>query len=83
MENPNIKIELSGHTDGLGSQKTKQVLSYRRVEKVKDFLVGFGIDQKRIETVGYGGAKPIAPNNNEENRAKNRRVEIKVLDIGS
>lgn len=83
MENPNLKIELAGHTDGLGSQNTKQTLSYRRVEKIKEFLVGFGIDRKRIETVGYGGSRPIAPNDSEENRAKNRRVEIKVLDIGT
>jgi outer membrane protein OmpA-like peptidoglycan-associated protein len=59
------------------------VLSYRRVEKIKEYLVQYGIDKKRIETVGYGGAKPIAPNDTEENRAKNRRVEIKVLDMGS
>ena len=82
IENPKLKIELAGHTDGLGSQKTKQTLSYRRVEKIKDYLIEFGIDRKRIETVGYGGSKPIAPNDNEENRAKNRRVEIKVLDVG-
>ncbi len=83
LENPKLKIELAGHTDGLGSQNTKQSLSYRRVEKIKEFLVEFGIDRKRIETVGYGGSRPIAPNDSEENRAKNRRVEIKVLDIGA
>lgn len=82
-ENPNLKIELSGHTDGLGSARAKQVLSFQRVERIKDYLIEFGIDKKRIETVGYGGAKPIAPNNNEENRAKNRRVEIKVLAVGA
>lgn len=82
MENPEMKIELAGHTDGLGSQKSKRNLSLRRVEKIKDYLVSFGIDGKRIETVGYGGSQPIAPNNNEENRAKNRRVEIRVIDDG-
>ncbi len=81
-ENPNLKIELAGHTDGLGSAKAKQVLSFQRVERIKDYLIEFGIDRKRIETVGYGGAKPIAPNNTEESRAKNRRVEIKVLAVG-
>ena len=83
LENPNLKIELSGHTDGLGSQKAKQNLSFRRVERIKDYLTEFGIERKRIETIGYGGSRPIAPNDNEENRAKNRRVEIRVLDIGS
>ena len=82
LENPNLKIELAGHTDGLGSQKTKQALSFNRVEKIKTFLTEFGIDRKRIEIVGYGGSRPIAPNDSEENRAKNRRVEIRVLDIG-
>lgn len=83
LENPDMKIELAGHTDALGSPKAKQTLSYRRVERIKDYLIGFGIDRKRIEIVGYGGSRPIAPNDNEENRSKNRRVEIKVLDVGS
>lgn len=83
LENPEMKIELGGHTDGLGSSNAKETLSYQRVEKIKEFLVGFGIDRKRVETVGYGGSKPIAPNDTEENRAKNRRVEIKVLDVGA
>ena len=83
LENPNLKIELAGHTDGLGSQKAKENLSYRRVEQIKNYLTDFGIDRRRVEIVGYGGSKPIAPNDNEENRAKNRRVEIRVLDVGS
>jgi len=83
LENPRLKIELAGHTDAMGSQKAKQSLSHRRVEKIKRYLVEFGIDRRRIETVGYGGSRPIAPNNNEENKAKNRRVEVKVLDVGS
>jgi outer membrane protein OmpA-like peptidoglycan-associated protein len=83
LENPEMKIELAGHTDALGSQKAKQVLSYRRVERIKEYLMEFGIDRKRVEIVGYGGSKPIAPNDSEENRAKNRRVEIKVLDVGT
>ena len=83
LENPRLKIELAGHTDALGSQKAKQTLSHRRVEKIKSYLMEFGIDRNRIETVGYGSSRPIAPNNNEENRAKNRRVEIKVLDVGT
>ncbi len=82
-ENPEMKIQLAGHTDAYGPSKSKEVLSYRRVEKIKEYLVQYGIDKKRIETVGYGGAKPIAPNDTEENRSKNRRVEIKVLDVGS
>ncbi len=45
--------------------------------------MGFGVDKKRIQTIGYGSARPIAPNDTEENRAKNRRVEVKILDIGT
>lgn len=82
-ENPEMKIELSGHTDAIGSPKAKESLSYKRVEKIREYLEGSGIDKKRIEIVGYGGSRPVAPNDNEENRAKNRRVEIKVLDVGS
>ena len=83
LENPNLKIELAGHTDALGSAKAKQTLSYRRVERIKNYLTSFGIDHNRIEIVGFGGSRPVAPNDTEENRAKNRRVEIRVLDIGS
>jgi OOP family OmpA-OmpF porin len=69
-ENPDMKIELAGHTDALGSLKAKERLSFERVEKIKEYLTQLGIDQKRIITVGYGGSRPIAPNDNEENRAK-------------
>ncbi|MCG8307243.1 MAG: OmpA family protein [Cytophagales bacterium] len=83
LENPHMRIELAGHTDGLGSQKAKQNLSFQRVEQIKKYLTEFGIDRRRVEIVGYGGSRPIAPNNNEENRAKNRRVEIRILEVGS
>jgi len=82
-KNPKINIELSGHTDGLGSERAKQELSYARVERIKEYLIMHGIEQKRVEIIGYGGSKPIAPNNNEENRAKNRRVEVRILDNDS
>ena len=83
LDNPGMKIELAGHTDALGSQNAKQVLSYRRVERIKNFLTESGIDRKRVDIVGYGGSRPIAPNDKEENRAKNRRVEIRILEVGS
>ena len=81
-ENPDMRIELAGHTDAYGPAEAKKALSLARVERVKDYLVDAGIDKNRIETVGYGSSHPIAPNNTEENRAKNRRVEIKILDVG-
>jgi len=83
MENPSLTIELAGHTDGVGSMDANLELSQDRVERVKDYLVQFGIDRNRIETVGYGGRYPLAPSNTEKNRAKNRRVEVKILEISS
>ena len=79
--NPSLKIQLAGHTDALGSRKSKELLSHQRVETIKQHLVEYGIERTRIKTVGFGGSRPIAPNDNEENRAKNRRVEVKILEI--
>lgn len=79
--NPSLEIEIEGHTDGLGSAKSSLELSEKRVESVKEYLVNRGIDKRRISGTGYGGAKPIVNNSTEENRAKNRRVEIKIKKI--
>ena len=81
-ENPEMSIELAGHTDAFRPLDAKKELSLARVERIKDFLVDAGIDKNRIETRGYGGSRPIAPNDTEEHRAKNRRVEVKILDTG-
>lgn len=80
-ENEKIKIELAGHTDAIGGTQTNLKLSEKRVEAVKSYLVGMGIKTNRIKGVGYGGKRPIAKNNNEEGRERNRRVEFKVLKI--
>ena len=76
--NPNVKIELAGHTDnrGIASQNVK--LSQARVDKVKTYLVSKGISGKRITGKGYGGSKPIASNDTEETRQFNRRVEFTI-----
>lgn len=76
--NPTVRIELAGHTDnrGIPAQNTK--LSQARVEKVKEYLVGKGVEAKRISGKGYGGAKPIASNDDEETRKLNRRVEFVI-----
>ncbi|QCK15993.1 OmpA family protein [Mangrovivirga cuniculi] len=81
VDNPNLKIELGGHTDNRGSFENKLELSQKRVDAVKQVLVQAGISPDRISTVGYGDKKPIAPNDTEENMAKNRRVEVKILEI--
>ncbi len=75
-EHSNIRITVAGHTDIIGTEEYNQKLSERRAKAVADYLIRNGIDPKRINVIGYGSKKPIAPNDTEEGRAKNRRVEI-------
>jgi OmpA-OmpF porin, OOP family len=77
--NPNVKMEVQGHTDSKGTAAYNLKLSDRRAAAVKTYLVGKGIAADRLETKGYGLSKPIAPNDTEENRARNRRVEFKPI----
>ena len=79
MENPTVRIELSGHTDNQGSSKLNIELSRERVEKAKMYLTEHGIEGKRIKGKGYGGTNPVASNASEETRKLNRRVEITIL----
>jgi outer membrane protein OmpA-like peptidoglycan-associated protein len=79
-QNPEIKVEISGHTDSFGHWQYNRTLSQKRAEAVKDFLTKKGIDPRRIKAVGYGESKPLATNDDEEEgRELNRRVEFKVL----
>jgi outer membrane protein OmpA-like peptidoglycan-associated protein len=78
-ENPEVKIELSGHTDNQGSSKLNIKLSQERVDVVELYLTEHGIDNKRIKGKGYGGTRPVASNASEETRKLNRRVEITIL----
>ncbi|QOI97299.1 MAG: OmpA family protein [Flammeovirgaceae bacterium] len=79
-ENPNLKVEIAGHTDAIGTAAYNKLLSQRRAEAVKDFLTKKGIDPRRITAVGYGKTRPLASNDDEEEgRELNRRVEFKVL----
>jgi OmpA-OmpF porin, OOP family len=77
-ENPNVTIELMGHTDGRGVHADNVRLSQQRVNKVKEYLVSKGIDSRRISGKGFGGSKPIASNDTEESRRMNRRVEFVI-----
>jgi len=76
--NPNVRIELSGHTDNRGLHEDNLRLSQERVNSVKRYLVSKGIDAKRITGKGYGGSKPIASNDSEDTRKMNRRVEFTI-----
>ena len=74
--NPDLKIEIQGHTDNTGSADHNLDLSTRRAETVKKFLLAYGIEAPRMVPKGYGEEKPVAPNDTEEGRAMNRRVEL-------
>ena len=78
---PNMKIELSGHTDNKGKDKYNLQLSLDRAKAVYDYLILAGIDKKRLKFKGYGSTQPIADNKTDEGRAKNRRVEFKITDL--
>jgi OOP family OmpA-OmpF porin len=74
--NPNIKIDVQGHTDNKGAADYNKKLSDRRAASVKKYLVGKGIDGSRLVSHGYGAEMPIVPNTNDQNRALNRRVQF-------
>ena len=78
-ENPNVRIELAGHTDNQGNSKLNIQLSQERVDVVKRYLTEQGIDGKRIRGKGYGGTRPVASNASEETRKLNRRVEFTIV----
>jgi len=78
--NPNMKIEIAGHTDSDGDAKDNLILSQHRSESVMNYLIKMGLDPKRVEAKGYGEYKPIAPNDCAPNKARNRRTEIRVLE---
>lgn len=78
-DNPKIKIEVSGHTDNVSSLETNNKLSNDRAKAVVDFLIENGIEANRLEYKGYAFFQPITDNDTEENRAKNRRVEFKII----
>ncbi len=80
-DNPNMKIEISGHTDITGSAAINLKLSGERARAVVDYLVKKGVDRARLEYRGYGSSQPIATNATSEGRAKNRRVEFKILEF--
>ena len=80
-ENPDMKIELSGHTDNKGKDKYNEKLSEERAKAVYMYLTNRGIDKKRLKYRGYGAKHPIADNKTEEGRAKNRRVEFTITDM--
>ena len=78
---PLMEIEISGHTDSDGNDQYNLSLSQSRVKSVADYLVANGIAAKRLTAKGYGESKPIADNTTIEGKAKNRRVEFRILKM--
>jgi outer membrane protein OmpA-like peptidoglycan-associated protein len=79
--NPKMTIEISGHTDNVGSDAANVLLSKNRAKAIVDHLLTKGIPATRLRWVGYGKQQPAVENTTEANRAKNRRIEIKILNI--
>jgi outer membrane protein OmpA-like peptidoglycan-associated protein/polyisoprenoid-binding protein YceI len=76
---PAAKIEVTGHTDSVGGKENNRQLSEQRARAVLGFLSQRGVAPTRVEAAGYGDSRPIVPNDSEANRAKNRRIEFRVL----
>lgn len=74
-------IEVAGHTDSVGSDSYNQQLSERRANSVASYLSGRGVSRTRVVTIGAGEAHPIASNDTDAGRAKNRRVEITIVPV--
>ncbi|HVV54683.1 MAG TPA: OmpA family protein [Mucilaginibacter sp.] len=77
--NPTIHIEISGHTDNVGSAESNQALSENRAKAVYEYLIANGIKADRLTYKGYGETQPIAGNDTDEGKAKNRRTEFKII----
>lgn len=83
-----VKIEIAGHTDSKGTEEYNKKLSQQRTQSVVDYLIKQGVEASRLAAKGYGPSMPVAPNtkpdgsDNPEGRALNRRVELKILEMG-
>ncbi len=77
---PNLKIEISGHTDNTGNDAFNQKLSKNRAKAVVDYLIKNGVQKSRLTYKGYGSSEPVASNSTSEGRAQNRRVEFKIIE---
>lgn len=78
-ENPHIKVEISGHTDNSGTPAYNKQLSEKRAGAVYSYLINNGISANQLTQKGYGSEQPIADNNSETGRQKNRRIEFKIV----
>ncbi len=80
IRKPNIRIRIEGHTDNVGDKKALLELSRNRAKAIKVFLLNEGVNNDQVFTVGFGDSRPIAGNTTEEEKRKNRRVEIRIIE---
>jgi outer membrane protein OmpA-like peptidoglycan-associated protein len=78
-ENPQIRVEISGHTDNSGQPAYNNQLSEKRALAVFHYLTQHEIEKNRLTPIGYGAAKPLATNDSEEGRQQNRRIEFRII----
>ena len=79
--NPSLHIEIAGHTDNVGDRRLNQSLSENRAKVITNYLANRGVTTNRLQPRGYGDSRPSAPNDSENNKKKNRRVEFVVLKL--
>jgi OmpA-OmpF porin, OOP family len=79
MQNPLMEIQLEGHTDNIGTPDANMRLSQERVEAVKKYLTGKGVNKKRVSTKAFGGTQPVSTDPTPDARSKNRRVEMRII----
>lgn len=79
VKNPQVFIEIGGHTDNTGSEEQNKILSEKRANTVADYLITKGVELNRVTFKGYGSTKPIANNSTDEGKKQNRRVEFTVV----
>ncbi|KXJ04266.1 Outer membrane porin F, partial [Exaiptasia diaphana] len=79
VKKPEWKLQISGHTDNVGSAQSNLILSKKRSEAVKRFMISKGVSEERLSALYFGETVPIADNNTKEGRQKNRRVEMTIV----
>ncbi len=79
-DNPNMVIQLEGHTDTRGDAKMNLKLSEQRVDAVRDYLISKGVSKQKVKLKAYGGTMPLSKENTEEAHKLNRRVEVRILE---
>ena len=80
-QNPNLQIQVNGHTDNVGSESSNQILSENRAKSVYQYLSENGIEATRLSYKGFGESQPVGDNNTDEGRQANRRVEYEIKNL--